>query len=95
MRLPLQDVYKIGGIGTVPVGRVETGVLKPGMVVTFAPAQHEGQESSWHVLPDHRQGLSRDPKLMTPLAPGDEPGPWDTQALDLMQGKAEPTPLIF
>ncbi|KAH8059102.1 hypothetical protein JL722_5656 [Aureococcus anophagefferens] len=38
LRLPLQDVYKIGGIGTVPAG-VETGVLKPGMVVTFAPAQ--------------------------------------------------------
>ncbi|GMH07911.1 hypothetical protein Nepgr_009751 [Nepenthes gracilis] len=37
LRLPLQDVYKIGGIGTVPVGRVETGVLKPGMVVTFGP----------------------------------------------------------
>jgi len=38
LRLPLQDVYKIGGIGTVPVGRVETGLIKPGMVVTFAPA---------------------------------------------------------
>lgn len=38
LRLPLQDVYKIGGIGTVPVGRVETGTLKPGMVVTFAPS---------------------------------------------------------
>merc|ERR1719189_3518079 len=38
LRLPLQDVYKIGGIGTVPVGRVETGVIKPGMVVNFAPA---------------------------------------------------------
>jgi len=37
LRIPLQDVYKIGGIGTVPVGRVETGVLKPGQVVTFAP----------------------------------------------------------
>jgi elongation factor 1-alpha len=37
LRLPLQDVYKIGGIGTVPVGRVETGILKPGDVVTFAP----------------------------------------------------------
>ena len=37
LRLPLQDVYKIGGIGTVPVSRVEAGVLKPGMVVTFAP----------------------------------------------------------
>jgi len=38
LRLPLQDVYKIGGIGTVPVGRVETGVIKAGMIVTFAPA---------------------------------------------------------
>ena len=37
LRLPLQDVYKIGGIGTVPVGRVETGILKPNMVVTFGP----------------------------------------------------------
>jgi len=39
LRLPLQDVYKIGGIGTVPVGRVETGILKAGMVVTMAPVQ--------------------------------------------------------
>lgn len=38
LRLPLQDVYKIGGIGTVPVGRVETGIIKAPMVVTFAPA---------------------------------------------------------
>jgi len=37
LRLPLQDVYKIGGIGTVPVGRVETGILRPGMNVCFAP----------------------------------------------------------
>jgi elongation factor 1-alpha len=37
LRLPLQDVYKIGGIGTVPVGRVETGQLRAGMVVTFGP----------------------------------------------------------
>jgi len=37
LRLPLQAVYKIGGIGTVPTGRVETGVLKPGQIVTFAP----------------------------------------------------------
>nr|ACO50111.1 elongation factor 1 alpha [Histiona aroides] len=37
LRVPLQDVYKIGGIGTVPVGRVETGVMKPGTTVVFAP----------------------------------------------------------
>lgn len=37
LRLPLQDVYKISGIGTVPVGRVETGVIKPAMQVCFGP----------------------------------------------------------
>merc|ERR1712153_135434 len=37
LRLPLQDVYKISGIGTVPVGRVETGVIKPTMNITFGP----------------------------------------------------------
>ena len=37
LRLPLQDVYKISGIGTVPVGRVETGCIKPNMIATFGP----------------------------------------------------------
>merc|ERR1711965_937891 len=37
LRLPLQDVYKISGIGTVPVGRVETGVIKPAMTICFGP----------------------------------------------------------
>lgn len=46
LRLPLQDVYKIGGIGTVPVGRVETGILKPGMKVSFAPANVETEVKS-------------------------------------------------
>jgi elongation factor 1-alpha len=38
LRIPIRDVYKVGGIGTVPVGRVATGVLKPGMVIKFAPS---------------------------------------------------------
>jgi elongation factor 1-alpha len=38
LRLPLQDVYKIGGIGTVLVGRVETGIIKPGIHAMFAPS---------------------------------------------------------
>jgi len=46
LRLPLQDVYKIGGIGTVPVGRVETGILKPGMVVVFAPSTVQAEVKS-------------------------------------------------
>jgi elongation factor 1-alpha len=38
LRVPIQDVYKIAGIGTVPVGRVETGVMKSGIQAVFAPA---------------------------------------------------------
>ncbi|CAD8130636.1 unnamed protein product [Paramecium sonneborni] len=38
LRLPLSDVYKIGGIGTVPVGKVQTGVLRQGMILQFAPS---------------------------------------------------------
>jgi len=46
LRLPLQDVYKIGGIGTVPVGRVETGIIKPGMQVSFAPGDAKTEVKS-------------------------------------------------
>lgn len=38
LRVPLQDVYKISGIGTVPVGRVETGIMRPGQRILFAPS---------------------------------------------------------
>ncbi len=38
LRLPIQDVYTITGVGTVPVGRVETGVMKKGDTVVFEPA---------------------------------------------------------
>ncbi|HZD43731.1 MAG TPA: translation elongation factor EF-1 subunit alpha, partial [Methanomicrobiales archaeon] len=46
LRLPIQDVYTISGIGTVPVGRVETGVMKKGMKVAFMPANKEGEIKS-------------------------------------------------
>jgi len=38
LRLPIQDVYTITGVGTVPVGRVETGIMKKGDTVVFEPA---------------------------------------------------------
>jgi elongation factor 1-alpha len=38
LRLPVQDVFTIKGVGTVPVGRVETGVMKVGDEVVFEPA---------------------------------------------------------
>jgi len=46
LRLPIQDVYTITGIGTVPVGRVETGVLKPDMKVIFNPSNKVGEVKS-------------------------------------------------
>jgi elongation factor 1-alpha len=56
LRVPLQDTYKIGGIGTVPVGRIETGVLKPGMVVTFAPCNITTEVKSVEM---HHQSLEQ------------------------------------
>ena len=43
LRIPVQDVYTITGIGTVPVGRVETGVLKPDTKIIFMPANKVGE----------------------------------------------------
>jgi len=64
LRLPLQDVYKIGGIGTVPVGRVETGVMKPGIVITFAPSNLSTEVKSVEM---HHEAL-------TEALPGDNVG---------------------
>lgn len=46
LRVPIQDVYTITGIGTVPVGRVETGVLKPNIKVHFMPSDAIGEVKS-------------------------------------------------
>jgi len=42
LRWPIQDVYSITGVGTVPVGKVETGVMKPGMKLIFLPSKKPG-----------------------------------------------------
>lgn len=64
LRIPLQDVYKIGGIGTVPVGRVETGILKPGMTVYFAPANVQSEVVS----------IEMNHKTISEAVPGDNIG---------------------
>ncbi|MBN2421943.1 translation elongation factor EF-1 subunit alpha [Candidatus Woesearchaeota archaeon] len=48
LRLPIQDVYNITGIGLVPVGRVETGVMKPGDKIIAVPGR-EGKGVSAEV----------------------------------------------
>ncbi|KAL1774498.1 elongation factor 1-alpha 1 [Sigmodon hispidus] len=63
-KMAVPNVYKIGGIGTVPVGRVETGVLKPEVVVTFAPVNVTTEVKSVEM---HHEALSE-------ALPGDNVG---------------------
>jgi elongation factor 1-alpha len=56
LRIPVQDVYSITGIGTVPVGRVETGVLNVNDTVIFMPANKTGEVKSIEM---HHQPLPR------------------------------------
>ena len=64
LRIPVQDVYTITGVGTVPVGRVETGVLKPDMKIIFMPANKVGEVKSIEM---HHENLPQ-------AVPGDNVG---------------------
>ncbi|MDO5835352.1 MAG: translation elongation factor EF-1 subunit alpha [Methanobacterium sp.] len=46
LRVPVQDVYSITGVGTVPVGRIETGIMKKGDNVIFEPPGASGEVKS-------------------------------------------------
>ena len=58
LRVPIFKIFKIGGIGTVVQGRVETGVLRPNMKVTFAPYGYEGIVNT---IQSHRQAIDSAP----------------------------------
>ncbi len=64
LRIPLQDVYKINGIGTVPAGRVETGVIRPGMTAHFALSSKQSEVRSVQM---HHEALNE-------AVPGDNIG---------------------
>ncbi len=55
LRIPIQDVFTITGHGTVPVGRVETGVLKPGDQIVIMPSGAKGEVKRIEM---HHQELS-------------------------------------
>jgi len=64
LRLPIQDVYSISGFGTVPVGRVETGVMKPGDMIIIMPS---GVKTDVKSIEMHHQQLQK-------AEPGDNVG---------------------
>ena len=64
LRLPVQDVHTVSGFGTIPVGRVETGVMKPGDQIIFMPS---GVKSEVKSIEMHHQQLQK-------AEPGDNVG---------------------
>jgi elongation factor 1-alpha len=71
LRIPVQDSYTISGIGTVPVGRVETGKMKPGDKIIFMPARAVGEVKSIEM---HHQEIKE-------AVPGDNIG-WNVRGVD-------------
>jgi elongation factor 1-alpha len=57
--LPVQDVYTITGVGTVPVGRIETGTLKPDSKIIFMPSDKVGEVKTIEM--HHEQIASAEP----------------------------------
>ncbi|MCB9358292.1 translation elongation factor EF-1 subunit alpha [Candidatus Woesearchaeota archaeon] len=68
LRLPIQDVYNITGIGVVPVGKVETGIAKVGMKVTAMPGR-EGKG-----VPGELKSLEMHHEQFQEVEPGDNVG---------------------
>ncbi len=59
MRMPVQDVYEITGIGTVPVGKIETGIMKVGQKVKVLPGRTgEGIDGEVKTIEMHHETLS-------------------------------------
>ena len=64
LRVPINDVYSIKGVGTVPVGRVETGIMKTGQKVVFMPPDKVGEVKS----------IEMHHEIMAEAVPGDNIG---------------------
>ena len=59
MRMPVQDVYEITGIGTVPVGKIETGIMKVGQKVIVLPGRTgKGIEGDVKSIEMHHEALT-------------------------------------
>ena len=62
VRMPIQDVYEITGIGTVPVGKIETGIMKIGMKVKILPGRSgRGIDGEVKTIEMHHEQLKEAP----------------------------------
>jgi len=59
LRMPVQDAYEIKGIGLVPVGKIETGIMKPGQKIVILPGRTgKGVEGEVKTIEMHHESLS-------------------------------------
>ena len=95
MRMPVQDVYDITGIGTVPVGKIETGVMKVGQKVKVLPGRTgEGVEGEVKTIEMHHEQMQE-------ASAGDNVGinirgvgKKDIQRGDVICDAAKPIPIV-
>ncbi|RMD66937.1 translation elongation factor EF-1 subunit alpha [Candidatus Pacearchaeota archaeon] len=95
LRMPIQDVYEIKGIGTVPVGKIETGVMKPGQKVVILPGRTgKGIEGEVKTIEMHHESLPE-------ATPGDNVGvnirgvgKKDIARGDVICDAAKPAPVV-
>lgn len=96
-------LFFLSGVGTVPVGKIETGILKPGMILMFSPAKltaevksiemhHQGLQTA---LPGHNVGFNIKNVAVKNLRRGDVAGnaqqdpPSDVSSFEAQVGSME------
>jgi elongation factor 1-alpha len=95
MRMPIQDVYEITGIGTVPVGKIETGIMKVGQKVKILPGRTgEGINGEIKTIEAHHEPYSEAPAGMNVGVNVRGVGKKDMARGDVICEAANPIPIV-
>jgi elongation factor 1-alpha len=95
MRMPIQDVYEITGIGTVPVGKIETGVMKVGQKVKILPGRTgEGIDGEVKTIEAHHESHPEAPAGMNVGVNIRGVGKKDVARGDVICEAANPVPIV-
>jgi len=95
MRMPIQDVYEITGIGTVPVGKIETGIMKVGQKVKILPGRTgEGINGEIKTIEAHHESHPEAPAGMNVGVNIRGVGKKDVARGDVICEAANPVPIV-
>ena len=95
MRMPIQDVYEITGIGTVPVGKIETGIMKVGQKIKVLPGRTgEGIDGEIKTIEAHHESHPEAPAGMNVGVNVRGVGKKDMARGDVICEAANPVPIV-